>query len=175
MVRKVKYNCNFKLLCVNEVLKNNRSIGSVAKENNFDEFNLRKWISFYRKYGKEGLLPRKSQNYNVDFKQKVLETIEKESLSLIEACVEFNISSESVIIQLQKNHKDQGNLGLEDKPKERSRSMNFKRAKKKTNKPLTREEELLLEIESLRWENALLKKFNALVQAEEIKKVKRKP
>ena len=53
--------------------------------------------------------------------------------------------------------------------------MTFKRAKKKSDKPLTREEELLLEIESLRCENALLKKFNALVQAEEIKNLKRKP
>ncbi|MEN9908874.1 MAG: hypothetical protein RLZZ540_2023 [Bacteroidota bacterium] len=175
MERKVKYNYDFKLRCVNEVLKSNRSIGSVAKENDFDESNLRKWISFYRKYGKESLLPRKSQNYSIEFKQKVLQAIEKESLSLIGACVEFNISSESVIIQWQKNHKSQGILGLEDKPKGRPRSMNFKRAKKKTNKPLTREEELLLEIESLRCENALLKKFNALVRAEEIKNIKRKP
>lgn len=55
------------------------------------------------------------------------------------------------------------------------RTMTFKRAKKKSNKPLTREEELLLEIESLRCKNALLKKINALVQAEEIKKIKRNP
>ena len=69
MERKVKYNYDFKLRCVNEVLTSNRSIGSVAKENNFDESNLRKWISFYRKYGKEGLLPRKSQNYSRYYKQ----------------------------------------------------------------------------------------------------------
>src|SRR6187431_528649 len=79
------------------------------------------------------------------------------------------------IIQWQKKYKDKGTLSLECKPKGRPKSMNFKRAKKKTNKPLTREEELLLEIESLRCENALLKKFNALVQAEEIKNIKRKP
>jgi transposase len=43
--------------------------------------------------------------------------------------------------------------------------MKFKRAAKKSNKPLTREEELLLEIESLKCENELLKKFNAIIQA----------
>ncbi|MNU05381.1 hypothetical protein D3C72_2501670 [compost metagenome] len=53
--------------------------------------------------------------------------------------------------------------------------MTIKRAKKKSDKPLTREEELLLEIESLKCENALLKKFNALVQAAEMKNLKRKP
>jgi transposase len=175
MERKVKYNEEFKLRCINEVLKKNCSISSVARENNFDRANLRKWISFYLHYGKEGLLPRKNQNYNSDFKLKVLQRIEKKSLSLREACVEFNIPTISVIIQWQKKYKDQGILGLEEKTKGRPRIMTFKRAKKKSTKPLTREEELLLEIESLRCENALLKKFNALVQAEEIKNLKRKP
>ena len=175
MERKIKYNYDFKLRCVNEVLKGNRSVCSVAKENEIRSSNLCKWIAFYRKLGKEGLLARKNQSYSVDFKQNVLQTIKKKSLSLEEACVVFNIPSDSIIIQWQKKYKDQGALGLECKPKGRPKSMNFKRAKKKTNKPLTREEELLLEIESLRCENALLKKFNALVQAEEIKNIKRKP
>jgi transposase len=37
--------------------------------------------------------------------------------------------------------------------------MQFKRAKKKSNKPLTRDEELLLENESLRAELDLLKNY----------------
>lgn len=92
-----------------------------------------------------------------------------------EACVEFNIPNTSVIIQWQKNYKKLVVLGLKNTPKVRPKSMTFKRARKKSNKPLTREEELLLVIESLRCENALLKKFNALVQAEEIKNIKPKP
>jgi transposase len=50
--------------------------------------------------------------------------------------------------------------------------MEFKRAKKKSNKPLTREEELLLENESLRAELDLLKKLQALIQQEQNKKHK---
>ena len=173
MERKVKYNYEFKLRCVYEVLDNNRSVYSVAAENNFDESNFRKWIVFYQKYGSEGLLAKRNQIYTIDFKQNVLETIEKKSLSLREACIEFNVPSESVIFQWQKKYKARGILGLEDKPKGRPLSMNFKRAKKKSNKPLTREEELLLEIESLRCENALLKKFNTLVQAEEARQNKK--
>jgi transposase len=173
MERKVKYNYEFKLRCVYEVLDNNRSVYSVAEENNFDESNLRKWIVFYQEYGSQGLLPKRNQIYTIDFKQNVLETIEKKSLSLREACIEFNVPSEFVIFQWQKKYKARGILGLEDKPKGRPLSMNFKRAKKKSNKPLTREEELLLEIESLRCENALLKKFNALVQAEEARQNKK--
>lgn len=175
MERKVKYNYEFKLRCVQEVLKNNYSIRSVAKENNFTESNLRKWINLYKHYGNEGLLPKMNQYYSIDFKLKVLKKIQKKSLSLIEACFVFNIPSESVIKQWQTNYQKHGVSGLEAKPKGRPITMTFKRAKKKSNKPLTREEELLLEIESLRCENALLKKFNALVQAEEIKNLKRKP
>ncbi|WP_415781404.1 transposase, partial [Flavobacterium chungbukense] len=69
MERKIKYNYEFKLLCVNEVLNRHRLVNSVANENNFDESNLRKWVKFYQKYGKEGLLPRKNRIYNVKFKQ----------------------------------------------------------------------------------------------------------
>ena len=46
----------------------------------------------------------------------------------------------------------------------------YKRKKRKSDKPLTREEELLLENEKLRCENALLKKLQALIQAEEATK-----
>ena len=58
--------------------------------------------------------------------------------------------------------------GLKPKPKVRAKSMdNFKRKKRKSDKPLTREEELLLENESLRCELEYLKKLQALIQAEE--------
>jgi transposase len=50
--------------------------------------------------------------------------------------------------------------------------MKFKRAKKNSNKPLTREEELLLENESLRAELDLLKKLQVLIQQEQNKKQK---
>ena len=177
MERKVKYSYEFKLRCVHEVLQNHRSIGSVAAENPFDESNLRRWISFYRKHGKEGLRPKGgNQIYSIDFKLKVIKRIEKESLSLAAACLIFNIPTKSTIITWQRNYRDEGLTGLKLKTKGRPVSMEIKRAKKKPSKPLTREEELLLEIESLRAENELLKKFNALVQAEEAKlKRKRKP
>jgi transposase len=50
----------------------------------------------------------------------------------------------------------------------------YKRKKHKSDKPLTREEELLQEIEKLRFENDYLEKLQGLIQAEE-KANKRKP
>ena len=173
MERKVKYNYEFKLRCVEEVLKNHRSIDSVSKSNGFSKSSLGKWICFYEKYGNKGLLPRKNQNYSSKFKLKVLESIDKDSLTLKEACSKFNIPSDSVIVKWQRDYEQSGTSGLINKPRGRPRSMQFKRAKKKSNKPLTREDELLRENESLRAELDLLKKLQALIQAEQSKK--RKP
>jgi transposase len=167
MERKVKYNYEFKLRCVEEVLKKHRSVRSVANSNGFNESNLRQWVDFYQEYGNQGLLPRKHKHYDSGFKIEVLQTIEKEFLSLRSACVKFNITTPSTIIQWQRSYEKEGLSGLETKTKGRPKTMNFKRKKKKSDKPLSREEELLLEIESLKCENELLKKFNALIQSKE--------
>ena len=175
MERKVKYDYAFKLECVELVLASHYSCESVSKEKGANKSNIRKWVGFYKRYGKTGLLPRKNQNYSADFKLKVLKSLDNNYLSLSEACLKFNITSESVIIKWQRDFANFGIDGLAQKPKGRPKSMNnFKRKKHKSDKPLTREEELLKEIESLRCENALLKKLQALIQAEENTK-KRKP
>lgn len=175
MERKVKYDYAFKLECVELVLKKHASAVSVSKLKGPDESNIRKWVSFYKTYGKVGLLPRKNQAYSIDLKIKILRSIDKNLLSLKEACLKFNIPSGSTIIKWQKDFTNFGLEGLQAKPKGRIKSMsNFKRKKRKSDKPLTREEELLLENEALRCELDYLKKLHALIQAEEQAK-KRKP
>jgi len=174
MERKVKYNYEFKLRCVNEVLRNHQGIISIAKENGIGKTSLKDWIKCYLEFGNEGLLPiQKNKNYSVDFKLKVLQTIESKSLSLSKACLIFNIPSSSIIRRWQRKYAEEGLAGLKPKPKGRPASMNFKRKQRKTDKPLTREEELLKELEYLRAENEILKKFNALVQAEQANQKKR--
>ena len=166
MERKVKYDYAFKLECVELVLKKHYSNGYVSKLKGPERSNIRKWVSFYKTYGKAGLLPRKNQNYSIDFKQKVLMTIEKEALSLKESCLRFNIPDAAIIVKWKKDFANFGLEGLKPKQRGRPRSMgNYKRKKHTTDKPLTREEELLKENERLRCENELLKKLHALVQA----------
>ena len=83
MERKINYNYEFKLRCVNEVLKNRQSIMVIAKENGIGTTSLKEWIKWYLKFGNEGLLPvKKNANYSIDFKLKVLQTIDSKSLSL---------------------------------------------------------------------------------------------
>lgn len=172
MSRKVKYDYEFKLECVKEVLNRRRSIQSVSLEKGLRKSNLSKWIMFYQKEGKKSLLPRQNLCYSLEFKLEVLLAIEKDHLSLSQACLRFNIPSDSIVIKWQRNYKEFGKPGLESKPRGRPKIM-IKRKKRKSDKPLTREQELLQENELLRAENALLKKLQALIQAEENKK--RKP
>lgn len=83
-----------------------------------------------------------------------------QSLSLREARLQFNIPADSAIIRRQRDFATFGVEGLEPKAKGRPNSMsNFKRKKRKSDKPLTREEELLLENTALRCEPDLLKKL----------------
>jgi transposase len=171
MERKVKYDYAFKLECVALVLKKHYSHRYVSKLKGVEESNIRKWIGFYKAHGEKGLLPRKNQSYSVDFKLKVINVIQKESLTLRGASIKFNIPDFAIITKWQKDFTTFGIDGLHPKPKGRPKSMsNFKRKKRKSDKPLSREEELLLENEALRCELAFLKKLQALIQAEEAAK-----
>jgi transposase len=105
----------------------------------------------------------------------VLKAIDKDLMSLRDVSIKFNIPDAAIIVKWKKDFANFGSAGLEPKTKGRPKSMNDnKRKKRKSDKPLTREEELLLENEALRCENELLKKLQALIQAEE-KAKKRKP
>ena len=175
MERKVKYDYAFKLECVKLVLEKHYSWNYVSAQKGLSKSNIRKWVGFYKQYGSIGLLPRKNQSYSVDFKLKVLKAIDKDLLSLRDTSLKFNIPDSGIIVKWKKDFANFGLIGLQPKTKGRPKSMNEnKRKKRKSDKPLTREEELLLENEALRCENELLKKLQALIQAEEQAK-KRKP
>ncbi len=166
MERKVKYGYAFKLECVELVLKKHYSCEYVSKLKGLNESNIRKWVSFYKTYGEMGLLPRINQSYSIDFKLKVIKAIQEESLALRAAGLRFNIPDVAIIVKWKKDFANFGIEGLQSKPKGRPISMSdYKRKKRKSDKPLTKEEELLKENERLRCENALLKKLDALIQA----------
>ncbi|MFV8394128.1 transposase [Flavobacterium sp. LB2P6] len=175
MERKVKYDYTFKLECIKLVLEQHYSCTYVANQRGLNKSNIRKWVGFYKEYGALGLLAKKNQSYSVPFKLKVLKSIDKDLMSLRDVSIKFNIPDTGIIVKWKKYFANFGLVALQPKPRGRPKSMNTnKRKKRKSDKPLTREEELLLEIEALRCENELLKKLQALIQAEE-RTIKRKP
>lgn len=171
--RKVnKYSYAFKLQCIEAVLKKKQSIIKVSRDFGIRPSNLRLWLGFYEKYGRSSLCGRVNQRYNPASRLIVLQAIEREKISLREACIRYNIPSMSTIILWQRAYRSKGYAGLINKPQGRPPNMKspIKRRAKKPSKPLTREEELLKENEYLRAENALLKKLQALVQADKKQK-----
>ena len=172
MNKTTKFTYEFKLQCVEAVIKGKRSAFDVANENGIVRGNLRLWIKFYELYGKPGLRKKVYQPYDISFKLKVLQSIERENLSLRTACARFKIPSMSTIVEWQRVYESEGVQGFNNKPKGRPPKMKppIKRKARKSSKPLTREEELLKENEYLRAENALLKKLHALVQADKKQK-----
>ena len=176
MERKVKYDLALKLKCVKLVEEHYLSPSSVSQEYGINASQLRRWRQNYRELGVMGLISSKNKTYTTEFKLKVISTIERLGLSLSEAKFKFNIPEASIIIAWQRNFATFGLDGLLPKRKGRppkDMSIN-KRKPHKSNKPLTREEELLIENEKLRCELAFIKKYNALVQAQEEAEAKQK-
>lgn len=150
-------------------------ISSVCSRYGVSRRLLVRWLTIYRQLGSRGLESKQYQSFSPAFKSKVLCAIEKQGLSLSQACINFSIGSDASILKWQRQWKEFGMEGLVNKPKGRKPMDKPKYAKKlKFKHPLTREQELLLELESLRAENAYLKKLQALIQAEE-EANKRKP
>jgi transposase len=176
MERKVKYELALKLKCVKLVEGQYRSPSSVSQEYGMNVSQLNRWRENYRELGVKGLITAKNKVYSAEFKLKVIRAIEHLGLSLSEAKFKFNIPEASIIVVWQRKFATFGLDGLLPKRKGRPpKEMNTnKRKPRKTNKPLTREEELLIENEKLRCELAFIKKYNALVQAQEEADAKQK-
>lgn len=176
MERKVKYDVAFKLKCVLLVDQKNQSATVVSQRYGISLSQLNRWRENYRERGIKGLISTKNKTYTAKFKLKVIRTIERLGLSLSEAKFKFNIPEPSIIIAWQRKFATFGLDGLLPKRKGRPpKDMStIKRKPRTSNKPLTREEELLIENEKLRCENAFLKKYNALIQAQEEAEAKQK-
>ncbi|CAI8218879.1 MAG: Uncharacterised protein [Formosa sp. Hel1_33_131] len=99
MGKKVKYDYAFKLECVKLVLESDYSAEAVSKQKGLNESNIRKWVGFYKTQGERGLLPRKNRSYSTVFKLKVVQSIDKEFLSLRDACFKFNIPDAGIIVK----------------------------------------------------------------------------
>lgn len=166
MSRKNKFTKSFKLKAVQEVLKNNLSITQVCDNLEISKTDLKKWVKYYKQYGISGLESRiKNTIYTSDFKLSVIRSIVETGLSTREAALINNIPSPTTVWSWYLIYQVKGAKGFYTETRGRPRTMNKKIQRKISKKPLTREEELLLENESLRAELALLKKLHALAQA----------
>ena len=99
-----------------------------------------------------------NKRYTGEFKQEVVETMQREKLSYREAARQFEIGDDKRVAAWERIYLEEGPEGLYIERRGRS----SKGGPPKKLKPEV-EEDLLAEVQRLRAENAYLKKLNALV------------
>lgn len=104
-------------------------------------------------------MPRGKPNkrYTGEFKQRVVETMQKEHLSYRETASQFEISDHKLVAKWERIYLEEGVDRLYIDRRGRKSTGNPPKLKKAV------EEDLIAEVQRLRAENAYLKKLNALV------------
>ena len=117
-------------------------------------------------------MPRGKPNkrYTPEFKQKVIETMQKEKLSYCETARQFEVCNHHRIEAWERIYLEEGPEGF--RIERRGRRGKDGRPPKQLKPEV--EEDLIAEVQRLRAENAYLKKLNALVLEEERQSKRRK-
>ena len=113
---------------------------------------------------------KRNKRYAPEFKQMVIETMQKEKLSYRETARQFEVNDHHRIEAWERIYLEEGPEGF--KIERRGRSGKGGRSPKQLKPEV--EEDLIAEIQRLRSENAYLKKLNALVLEEERQSKRRK-
>lgn len=172
MSRKVKHSLEFKLAIVNQILKGDKSLSTISRENGIERRMVLQWMQFYKRFGEAGLRPQ-STVYSLENKLEVIRYFTANQVSLRKACLQFNIRSNSILSNWLRIYGAGGAEGLSEETRGKKRLMKPKILKKVPEKTLTENEQLLEENKRLRAEVAFLKKLRALIQKEESKKNKK--
>jgi transposase-like protein len=117
-------------------------------------------------------MPRGKPNkrYTPEFKQMVIETMQKEKLSYSETAQQFEVCNHHRIEAWERIYLEEGPEGF--RIERRGRRGKDGRPPKQLKPEV--EEDLIAEVQRLRAENAYLKKLNALVLEEERQSKRRK-
>jgi transposase len=173
MSRKIKYSLAFKLAIVKEVQRGEDSTSGISNKHLLNKSMVQRWVMFYERFGESGLLPQ-SNRYSLETKLAVIKALDDNNLSLIEACLQFNIRSMGVLMNWIRIYDLEGIEGLSNEKRGKNRLMSSKKPKKTQSNPLTEHEKILEENKRLRAEVAFLKKLHALIQKEEAEKKRKR-
>ena len=110
-----------------------------------------------------------NKRYTPEFKRKVVETIEKENLSIRAAMQEFGINDHKIIERWERIYLEEGPEGLAIERRGRS-----SKGRPPKQLPKQVEEDLLAEVQRLRAENDYLKNLQALVLEDERRRHKKR-
>ena len=109
-----------------------------------------------------------NKRYTPEFKRMVVETMEKEHLSICAAMQEFGINDHKIIKRRERIYLEDGPEGVSVERRGRSSTGRSKKLPKEV------EEDLLAEVQRLRAENDYLKNLQALVLEDERRQHKKR-
>jgi len=163
-----KYSQSFKIIAAKEYLGGIPS-RQLSLKLNIPARQIRYWGQVYSLNGEHSFLPC---FYDVDKKLKILTRMKVERWSIGHTSAFFNLSSPGTLFVWLRNYEALGVDGLY--PKKRGKPM--KKPSPAKTKPSTdmNESELRDELEYLRAENAVLKKFEALLQEKRLQAKKKR-
>ncbi|MDQ7727687.1 transposase, partial [Halomonas sp. SpR8] len=119
-----QYNEDFKLLLVQQYLRDHTSLKDVAYQHGVDTSTVRQWVETYRQHGMKGLR-KKYTHRSVAFKLEVLERMWRDGLSQRQTAALFDIRERSAIGRWEQQYHSGGPSALAAKRKGR-RPMNKK-------------------------------------------------
>ena len=168
MSRRIKYSYELRKEILRQYFEEQRSTTSLSKKYGISEGNISKWRDMYLYNGDNGIKPINNK-YSGKFKEDVLDYYYSHNMLLRETAAHFNIPSTSTISKWISIYEEAGISGLYEERR-------GKKLKKKSTKPLyipsqppkdikdLSYEEALKELEYLRMENEVLKKYHALLR-----------
>jgi len=158
-----KYSQNFKIKIVQEYLKGN--LGYILLAQKYDipsPTPIKHWVRAYKAFGIEGLERKtKHEEYPVQFKLDVLNFMKQTGASYQDTAIQFNMNHPSLIASWNSKFLKEGVEGLKHTKGRPTMSKKLKAISTKTDKTMSREEQLERENELLRLEVAYLKKLKA--------------
>lgn len=165
-----KYSEQTKLAAVEAYRSGQLGLKAIAQQLNVGVSSLRKWVAAYQVNGVAGIQAKRRELYDIEFKLAVLQRARDENLSNRQAAALFNIRNFNIIAAWERAYEADGMAGL-DSRRARPRRKGSAQAAPPPSPQLhegddTRSrDELLQELNSLRAENAYLKKVEALVRS----------
>ena len=159
------------------MLEDGYSVNYIHKHYGIDRLLLNHLWARYQLEGPSGLLKKQYVKADYTFKVQVVRDIEENHLTLVEASLKYNVSSNRIYIW-QRVAKTQGYDSLATiRPCGHPPKNDMGRPRKKKPEEMTELELLQLRVKELEAENALLKKVKALVEEREarLREIGRKP
>ena len=170
MAKNRKHRAEFKLQIVKDNQKGN-SVRSLSAKWNISTSLIRKWIDHHRSDGEKGFSGKRHVYHTKEFKLTVVRAFKDKGLSLRDCCLQFNIPSLSTVATWARQYEQLGINGLSEQ-KGRPGIMKKDKPPGKTNKLLTKLEELEKDNLYLRAEIDYLKKLDALTQEKQTQQKK---